>query len=390
VNIVFLSTYPPAPCGIGDYTRELRHAVERASSEVRIEVVAERHPQVVSEWDERVERAWDRQGSWDTEAARVILGRRPALVHIQHEEAILHQNAELIRFLKTMEGAKIRTVVTLHSVYAGRLGLPNWWPPPLFHRAVAAHCDAIVVHQENGGRDTLLRQGVAAHKIHVIPHGTILLERVEREAARLRLNIPVQGKVALFFGVIHPKKNLDTALAASARVAARVPGFCFVIAGKARERSILDTIYVRRLQRRMQVGLTDGWLDVRNGLIPSDQLSAYLAAADVVLFPHDQSYGSASGVFHLALGAGRAAICSSSPKFGEARPIFGAEFADLIVPARDADAWATAITSMLSNPERRERAEARAERAAIQTSWSSLAGRYVDLYRSLVAASAPG
>ena len=348
-------------------------------------MIAERHPSVTSELDAGVERVWQRGTAWDGPAAAAVIARRPDVLHVQHEEAILNQNGRFIRLLAAVGKAGIKRVVTLHSVYGGRLGGPFWWPPPMFHRAIAANADAIVVHQHQGGRDFLERQGVPPHKIHVIAHGTPHVDGGPRGPARARLAIPIDAKMALFFGVIHAKKNLQTLVAAAPTVAARVPGFRLVIAGRLRGRTVLDALYGRRLARAMRPGIEARWLDFRSGYIPTDDIPAYLAASDLVLFPHDQRYGSASGVFHLALGAGRATVCSSSPKFGEAREIFGRQIPAAFAPARDVGAWATAIETMLSSPALRLEAEGLARDAALATSWTTLGARYDQLYRQVAA-----
>lgn len=383
MNIVFFSTYPPAPCGIGDYTRELRKAVERHAADTQITVVAERHAAVSKEIDGNVERAWHRHGDWNSEAATAVIARQPVLMHVQHEEALLHQDGRLIRFLRDVGKAGIARVVTLHSVYGGRFGLNPLWPPAKFHRAIAANAEAIVVHQQQGGRDTLERQGVAPDKIHVIPHGTPHLVCASREAARTRLQIRLDAKVALFFGVMHRKKNLDSVVAAAARVAKRLPGFRFVIAGRPRNRNLLDAVYAKQIAHAMQPGITAGWLDLRKGFIPADAIADYFAAADVVLLPHDQSYGSASGVFHLALGAGRATICSASPKFGEAREIFGRHIPEAFAPTRDVAAWTSSIETLLANPTLLREAESLARTAAISTSWDEIGKRSLQMYVEL-------
>lgn len=380
MKIVFFSTYPPAPCGIGDYTRQLRQAVERQATNTQVEVVAERHPTVTEELDSNVVRGWQRRGSWNAEAARAVIARKPALVHVQHEEALLHQDGRFIRFLEEVGKAGIVRIVTLHSVYGGSVGPNLLWPPTKFHRELAANVEAIIVHQQEGGRDTLEQQGISSDKIHVIAHGTPLLERRPREEARARLKIAPNAKVALFFGVMHRKKNLDTVLAAAARVAERVPSFRFVIAGRPRERNFIDALYAKELARLMRPGLAAGWLDLRKGFILAEAIPDYLAAADLVLFPHDQRYGSASGVFHLALGAGRATLCSSSPKFGEAREIFGTHVKAAFAPTRDVDAWTAAMQTMLSNLDLRLEAEGLARAAATKTSWDVIAKCHLGLY----------
>jgi glycosyltransferase involved in cell wall biosynthesis len=257
------------------------------------------------------------------------------------------------------------------------------WPPSRFHNAVARNAEAIVLHQQEGGRDTLERQGVAPSKIHIIPHGTPALVCASREDARASLHIPADAKVALFFGVMHRKKNLDSVIAAAAQVAPRLPGFRFVIAGRPRKRNVIDTLYNRRLERLMQPGISAGWLDLRQGFVPADAIADYLAAADVVLFPHDQRYGSASGVFHLALGAGRATICSASPKFGEAREIFGRHIPEAFAPTRNVDAWAKAMQAMLSNPPLLREAESLARAAAESTSWDEIAKQCLSMYAGI-------
>ena len=351
---------------------------------MQVAVVAERYPAVAEEIDPNVERAWQRRGAWNDEAAAAVIARRPDLVHVQHEEALMHQDGRLIRFLEDLGKAAIARVVTLHSVYGGRIGLSPWWPPARFHRAVAANAEAIIVHQQQGGRDTLERQGVAPHKIHVIPHGTPPLASGSRPEARTRLNIPADAQVALFLGVIHRKKNVHTAVTAATRVAKGIPGFRFVIAGRPRDRNPIDVLYAKQLARLMRPGIAAGWLDWREGFIPTETIADYLCAADLVLLPHDQSYGSASGVFHLALSAGRATVCSSSPKFGEAREIFGRYIPEAFAKSRDVRAWARAIESMLSRSGLCREAEALARGAAVSTSWDAVANGCLQLYSGLV------
>ena len=383
MKVVFFSTYPPAPDGIGNYTRELRRAVEGSAPDVAIEVVAERHPAVEREIDANVERVWKRGTQWQPAATAAVIARRPDVVHIQHEEAILHQDGRLIRLLEAAGKAGIARVVTLHSIYDGRLGLPIlWWPPPIFHRAIAANAEAIVVHQHAGGGDVLERQGVPPEKIQVIAHGTPHVEKWSRADARARLSLPANAKIALFLGIIHPKKNVKTVVDAAGAVAAAVPDFRLLIAGRQRQRTVIDAMYGQRLARAMAPGRAAGWLDFRPGHIAEGDVPIYFAAADVVLFPYDQSYGSASGVFHLALGAGRACIFSSSPKFGEAREIF-AGLPVTAAPARDVPSWERAMITLLSSESMRAEAEVMANAGAAASAWPVLGARYAQLYRDV-------
>ncbi len=384
MKVVFFSTYPPAPCGIGDYTLELRHAVERGAPDVTIEVVAEQHDSVERELDSQVERVWKRGTAWDATAAAAVIARRPDVVHIQHEEAIMHQDARVIRFLEAVGKAGIARLVTLHSVYGGRLGVPIfWWPPPIFHRAIAANVETIVVHQQIGGRDFLERQGVPPEKIQVIAHGTptSTADRAPprghawacRPTRRSRSSLVSSSPGRICTRWLRPPAPSRRPCRASA---------CWSRAGCAIATCSMRFTR-RRLARAMKPGIASGWLDFRGGYIPADDVPAYLAAADLVVFPYDQAYGSASGVFHLALGAGRACICSSSPKFGEAREIFGKNAAATTAPARDVGAWERAMIALLSDERLRAQAEALATAGAAASAWPVLGQRYAQLYRDL-------
>lgn len=382
VKIAFLSTYPPASCGIGVYARHLRRAIQSIEPQTTIEVIAERHPSVVEELDSHVQRAWRRGADWADEAASAVIALRPDVVHLQHEEAILGQDQRLMRFLDALGQANIARVVTLHSVYAGLIGPQLSWPPRRFHRALGAHAEGIIVHQRVAGRDTLEQHGVAPARIHVIPHGTTEFEQLTRASARRQLEIPLDAKVALFLGVIHPKKNLHTALAGAARAASHVPGFKLVVAGRPRRRNPFDAAYMAYLRPKLKAARTAGWLDFRDGFVADADLGRYLSAADVVLFPYDESYGSSSGVFHLSLGAGRASICSMSPKFAEARELFAREIGPSCAKTGAPDAWAAALESMLLDDTLRHRAELLARRGAEESSWTRVAELHLAAYRS--------
>ncbi|HEY5957663.1 MAG TPA: glycosyltransferase [Polyangiaceae bacterium] len=381
MKIAFVTTYPPAPCGIGVYSSQLRRAIQSIEPETSIGVVAEQHAAATSEIEPHVERIWRRGTNWAEAAARAVVALGPDVVHLQHEEALLGQDRRLIQFLERVGQAGIARVVTLHSVYGGSIGPQITWSPRRFHAALGKHAEAIVVHQQLRGRDTLLRHGVGSSRIHVIPHGTTRLDAITRDEARRILGIPLDAKVALFLGVIHLKKNLHTALAGAAQAATRVPGFKLVVAGQPRRRNPFDAAYMKYLRPKLEAAQTSGWLDYRDGFVAAADLARYLIAADVVLFPYDENYGSASGVFHLALGAGRASICSMSPKFEEARELFGRDIAPASAKTRDADAWAAALESMLLNDELRQRAEHLAQRAAIATSWDRVAELHLTAYR---------
>ena len=62
---------------------------------------------------------------------------------------------------------------------------------------------------------------------------------------------------------------------------------------------------------------------IRDEYVAPDQVPFIYGASDVILLPHAQTYGSASGVFHQAIGASKPVLCAIGPKFVEAREALG-------------------------------------------------------------------
>ena len=385
MKIAFVSTYPPAPCGIGEYARNLLRGLSPiVDSGSEIQVIAEDHASI-SESQDDVHRYWQRGRAWQNEILKGIDELKPDIVHVQHEEALLHQDKRFPWLLEEIRKRGIASVVTLHSVYKGPLAPPGRWAPKRFHRALGNASQALIVHQEAGCADVLREHGVPANQVAVIPHGTQSLVTPSRADARQALGLDSSAAIVLFFGVIHPKKNLHVLLKAFEDVALAIPGAKLLVAGKPRQRNILDKSYTLWLESHlMRNGKRQGWLDYRRGFVPDEVLPAYLAAADIVAFPHKQRYGSASGVLHLALSAGRAVVCSRGPKFTEAIDYFSKQFPKSFPESSDSKGWARGIIALLEDQEMREQMEGKAADFGRETDLSRVARQHLDLYTKAI------
>jgi glycosyltransferase involved in cell wall biosynthesis len=121
----------------------------------------------------------------------------------------------------------------------------------------------------------------------------------------------------------------------------------------------------------------------RLGFAPEEEVGLLYGAADAVLLPYAQSYGSASGILHHALGAGRAVLCSSSPKFAEVAEHIGR---DAVLPTHSARAWARALERAATDEGWLQSLEARARRRGVQTAWPEVGAQHVALYGALARA----
>ena len=155
-------------------------------------------------------------------------------------------------------------------------------------------------------------------------------------------------QVVLFAGNIFRRKGLHVVIRAFPAVVRKVPEACLLVVGSERANNILDRFYRFWLHAEMRPGLKKGWLIRRAEYVSDAELATRINAAAVAVFPYLRRYGSASGVFHWVLAAGRPAICSNIPTFAEATDAWGERLPELFPPPGDIGAWSRALTRILT------------------------------------------
>jgi glycosyltransferase involved in cell wall biosynthesis len=365
VRVALVSTYPPAQCGIGNYSEQLVMALGAQAPDIDVRVLAERG---AGDSTAAVRRVWHRREEWPRELLESIEALAPEVVHVQHEESIFGEDFRLPMLVFALRSRGIRTVVTLHSVYDTRRARA-------FHDGLRAHGAELVIHQRAGAES--LGSSV------LIPHGTPPPPALSREAARARLGLPGDGPIVLFFGFIHYSKRVHVALAAFQRAA--IANSRFVVAGRLRRAYTLDPFYAWWIERRLR---GDARVIYRPGFVPVEDKPAYYAAADLVVLPHRQRYGSASGVLHEALAARRPIACSNGLKFAELVERLAPVVPEACPRAGDVAGWQRALECLLGDDTARARSLAVIEQLADETSWANAAAAHATLYRALAVRAA--
>jgi D-inositol-3-phosphate glycosyltransferase len=239
----------------------------------------------------------------------------------------------------------------------------------------------IVVHAGRT-RDELVRLfAVDRRKIVVIPHGAYDIffpnGRISREDARARVGFPASRPTILFFGLIRRYKGLEYLTEAFARVQDALPEAILAIVGDVFRGDVAGYADYTRLIAEVARGT-----NVRRvpGYVPLESVGNYLSAADVVVLPYTQT--SQSGVLLAAFAAGRPAVVTDTGGLSET---VADGFTGFVVPARDADALATAILRVLRDPDAAEAMGRNSAREADTTySWDRVAARTADLYASAI------
>jgi glycosyltransferase involved in cell wall biosynthesis len=383
MRLCFVSSYPPTRCGIASYTTLLAQAVatNELPGERRVFVLSEHGALDGEDGAVLSIPCFGRSDDYALGVAARVSAARADVVHVQHSSDIFGFDGRLPRLLTLLRARGIRTVVTFHSVHS-RLtaALERKRGVPEFHRRIGELADTLVVHGAKGMHDVLLRQGIPGHKVAVIPHGTELVSSPSRAEARALLGLREDGPLLLYFGFVHPQKSVHTALLAMRHLTELAPAARICIAGSVQNRTRVNQAYAASLRWLSARPSLASRVVMRDGYSSAEATRALFRAADVVLLPYREGYGSASGVAHQAIGAGRLLLCSASPKFAELASAIGR---DIVVEHATPSAWANAIVRLLRDERLRDELTRRVERYARATSWARVAARHVALYRRL-------
>jgi glycosyltransferase involved in cell wall biosynthesis len=243
-----------------------------------------------------------------------------------------------------------------HRLY-GRLNA-HW------ERSLLNDARTLVAVSETVGRD-LVRLGAAADRVHVIPNGVDLGEFAPGPAERPRFGLPEGPPLALYAGDLQsPIKNVDTALAALARV----PGLHLALAGR-----VAGSPYPR-MAERLGVANRTHFLGFQA------DVAGLMRSADFFVLPSRQeAFGL---VVTEAMACGRPVVVSAAVG---ASCLVPAQAGVVVDPPGDVAGFANAFERLAGNASARRAMGRAARAAALDHSWSRMGERYLALFRRLTA-----
>lgn len=378
MRLGFVSTFPPMRCAIGIYARELATAIVSALPDTKVAVFTERDVSPTSDAGIEVHAVYRRGEDYVGVLERAIVDFGCDLVHFQHAGDLLGEDARLPNLLERLGRRGIASIVTLHTVYGGRGALDRKHTE--FYAATARVATHLIVHQHEGCATRLIELGIPESQISVIPHGTSRFEAPPQLTSRQRLQLPEDAFLFTFFGFIHLQKNVHRIIEAFANIADKHPKARLLIAGMPWGDRWYNHLYTKLMKTRVALSGLSSRILLRDEYVAPDQVPLIYGASDVILLPHAQTYGSASGVFHQAIGASKPVLCAIGPKFVEARQALES-VPETCIPPRDTKAWSNAMSRLIENPELLERARSAVHSYALATDWSAIATLHADCYR---------
>jgi len=375
MKIGFVSTYLPQRCGIATYSNFLLNALRKVEPELNITVIAEEEAEAKQSNNFQVKPSWNRKQKFSNEVIALIAGQN--LIHLQYEPSIFDSIERLSELFKKIL-PDTKKIVTLHCIRPAQFSLRN--REEELELSLANLADKIIVHQKSQYL-VLKRWQIPDEKIALIPHGTEISRRDKIEARQM-LNLPECAKILLMFGFIKPTKNIHLAVEMLKKIAVEVPDvYLFIAGGLVPNPPKEDQEYLEKIRKKIdELGPLKKRIRFSGYFFPHQDIPLLLASADVVLFPYCDEDRSASGAFHLALGAGKPVAAYRIPKFEELSEICD----ELLVLPNDRQGLEHTIIRILTDEKFRNFAKEQIEKYAQNTSWEKTAIKHLDVYRSLI------
>lgn len=362
-----VGNYLPRQCGIATFTADLSDAIVAELPAIDCFVLAMNDGGARYAYPPRVRfEIAENEVAGYQRAADFLNVNSVDVVGVQHEYGIFGGKAGA-HVLTLLHELRMPVVTTLHTILAA--------PDPQQRRVMnelTRLSERLVVMSAQGA--VLLQQvhGVPEGKIDLIPHGIPSVPSASASKDRLG----VEGKaVLLTFGLLSPDKGIEYVIDALPTILARFPDAVYIVLGAThphvRERHG-ESYRVMLEARALRLGV-DANVIFHNRFVSHDELTEFLAAADVYVTPSLQPEQSTSGTLAYAVGSGKAVI---STPYVYARELL-ADRRGILVPWRDAAAIARAVSDLLADDAERLALGQRAATHGRSMQWPAVARRYV-------------
>ena len=444
-KVAIVSTFPPRPCGIATFTRDLRDGLAAAAPDLEVVVCAvdrdglDYGPEVAVVLDQ------DDRADHRRAAARLAAQGVDAVL-IQHEFGIFGgpDGAWINDFAAALTASGIPYLVTAHTVLSQ--------PSPGQAEALRRLCRdaaAVTVFTPTAQRLAAQTGIVSGERVHVVPHGAPALlsahlpgrtspvsDAVSNSVSHTAtssgsafvpaaVSIPVSGSVSSSvsssvvdpvsaghavvtdatvrpeiaetldrlraagatvvstFGLISPNKGLHTGIAAVAELARDLPGLHYVIAGATHPEVVRrhGEVYRETLHRTAVELGVRDRVHFLDHFLTDAEIAALLRHTDVFLTPYASSEQISSGALTFALGAGVPAV---STAYHYACDMLN-DGAGRTVPPGDDRAFTAALRGLLTEPGALARATAAARAISERLPWPVVAERFAGIIRSAAA-----
>lgn len=281
---------------------------------------------------------------------------RPDVIHVQ----------EVYKCVPTWVNDVLRSSIPL--VLTAHDPMPH--SGPLDRRAAAAlscrarlraHADYLIVHGDRLRNEWIEREPELSPRLASVPHGAL--------GSSLPATL-ADPSTFLFFGRIEPYKGLETFLKAGALLVQRGFSPRLIVAGTGSDLEL----------HRAQIK-TMPWIELVDRLIAADEIPNLFARSSAAVLPYTDA--TQSGVAAMAFGFGRPVI---STNVGGLPDVVCEGYNGLLVPPKDAEALAEAMSRLIASDRLRQSLTSRASAyGSTELSWDLVAQQTSAVYERAIA-----
>ncbi|RLI30106.1 hypothetical protein DRO53_01310 [Candidatus Bathyarchaeota archaeon] len=376
MKIAYISTYPPTPCGVAEYTKSIVEML-KGYSNVEITILADRLTRQEAYVDDlgiRVVPCFKPGEADYGQLLEALESYGPFdILHIQHEFGLFPPlNKTVEAFGKAKKHCR-KLVITLHTIVHGALKRKS-----RHQRKLCRLADGIVVHSVLQEFE-LWNQGVNMAKVWRIPHGTPVseLSKMSKEEALKRLGLPELKDKFIFasVGFLRRDKGQDLLLEAFRKLKQVKPNVVLMLAGLPH--SFSKSNYAKDFNGN----LGDGVVYLKKYL-SREEVALAVRAADVVVFPYREApcKVSVSGAFRTALGGFKPVICTRVPRLVECSLLAP----EATVPPNHVSALAEKMAEAVEHYEEFAEACRPLMELAAETTWDKIACKHLEMYKCLL------
>lgn len=375
-------SYPPVPCGIGDYVQRLAQTLVGCGTEVHVITSA---CQGVEPVDGCVQ-VWPVVERWNLRSLSIV-GREvrriaPDIVNIQYPTQCYGRRLAvnlLPAYLRSILPVPVLTTVHEYTTFhrLGRLRI-----------ALSALGSTAVVLPDPENLDLLARRlPCQRSRLYYIPLGANITPALptayDRQAQRASYGAQPDDIVIAYFGFISPSKGLDTLVEAMemALSSSLQPPVRLLLIASPEPTEPSYATYLRRV-REMASRSVPATRVYWTGYAQAEDVSAWLASADMAVFPFADGASLRRTTLLAALGHGLPVISTTSP--GTMRSSLGEGQGVLLVRPADPAALSDAIKSLATDRGARDRLAADALSFSATLGWARIADSTLALYRKLI------
>jgi glycosyltransferase involved in cell wall biosynthesis len=330
---------------------------------------------------------------------RQVIRDRSDIVHIQHEFSTFGPfwaNLTLPLLLLLMKIARVKIVITNHVVIPkeevdnelvgkffpqlAKFGIARTlikFYVLFLYRTMIMSSDRIIVH---GGwyKKTLLESYKAPpYKIDIIPYGVNEengIDPILLQSWRKRVR---KHKIILFFGDVSPRKDIETLIRAFAIFVKQHREYLLIIAGREETRYRRFGHELRSTAK--ELGISNDV--IFTGFIRDEEIHVLYSISEAVVFPYLYGFEGPSGPLAFA-------IQHNIPVIGNKVGHLIEEIHDMregiLVPPRNVQALAQAMTKLMDDKKLRNRLSENLRKKGETTNWKEVASRTHSLYKKLV------